>query len=618
MKTWIATIFVIFVFTVLIAWMLTYLHRSRVYEGFVQVRSEQKSVALVKALKQAESFSDGSAQSLAPPASLQQQRKTSVYLETGLITFIGYESDVQYARDNYLIFFQPTQADLQCDFTNVRTPLSCISPLDTISANDNAITIPVSVQAYPPYAVSAPNADADTRVYILGSVYNFLRVSVKARCWAAPSAAPAPSGAPAVKLALPRGDYVTKLIMLLRPTYIRATASGVAASMLYWVQWHMGDGVTYESQGQDNAELELVQVTGYDHTGMIDPVTDLPPIDVVINGGTTLRPIDSAREIDIPIGSTTSLVLYYPKYMMPSPMGLKASGDLNPQQVGTVYASVVTGAFVSLADQNGKIVINVMVPSGHKSIATVTVPAAGNTRFSVPIPSGSPAYVVACAYHNVVTLAVMTPSGTTVSSMQLVTYLNYRPGQVGTVTYGGGAKEINVGKYNSTSIPNYADIALSLGCLPLPPSVPFSGVAAVEKFEGGSPPKLLLKQGESLQPGQSISSASGKYVAIYQLDGQLAVYETDNNVMIWSTGLASTSSGNVTPGSCTLGKDGVLRLTAGGINRSQPMSIPYWVSTTGAAPGADQAPFSLMVVDSPPGQLNIVGKFSATPVWVSQ
>lgn len=729
MKSLITTVIAIFVASVVILWMLTYLHNSRVNEGFSQVNKEQKTIAFMSSLKQAESFADGSAQPLAPPASLQQQRKTNVYLNNGLVTFIGSDKSagIEFVNKNYLIFFQPTQSDLQCDFTNINTPSSCISPLDTISANDAALSIPSSIQSSQPYAVSAPNADLNTRLYVLGSVYNLSRVSVNSHCWAAPYRVPSRSGAPRVLLALPRADYVTRLIFLLRPTYIRASSSGVADSMLYWVEWDFSglDGVTYQSQfqappsvsatGVYNAVLSLVQVTGFDQNGMVDPVTTppLPSIDVVINRGSNIQPIGSdapARVLNISSGSTTSLVLYYPKYSMTSPMGLSATGasrgqSMNQQQVGTVYASVVTGSYASLADRNGNIIISVSVPGGPKSVATVSVPAGGGTTFSVPFPTGSPAYVVASAVHDIVTLAVFTPLGTVVSSMQLVKSLNYYPGAAGTVTYGGGAKGLSVGRYNSTSIPNFADIALTLGSLPLSPSSPSSGIS-VEKFEGGemarASHRTSLTQGESLLPGESIVSPSGAYVAIYQLDGQLAVYETATNVMKWSSGLvtkdpfytkqvvygnngtvscsmycggvdgsswnnelpanwngasclssdnpsakcdktagspiqctcvpngngwnktpassppASTEPIPIIAGKCTLGKDGVLKLIAGGVNQSLPSSTPYWTSTSSSPPGADQSPFALMVVDDPPGRLHIVGKFSATPVWASE
>lgn len=628
-KSWIVAVVLLFAAAMLAGWLLTLVHNSRMNEGFTQVRAEQKSVAFVTSVKQAESFYDGSAP-LAPPASLQQERKTSVYLNNGLITFIGSEnnaSGIQSANANYLIFFHPTQSDLQCDFTNISTPSSCISPLDTLSTNDTAIQVPASIKSAQPYAISAPNADLDTRVYVLGSVYNLSRISIDAHCWGAPYRIPSPTGAPRVFLALPRADYATRLIFLLRPTYIRAASSGVAASMLYWIEWdHTGlDGTTYQSQfdapnGVNNAVLSLVQVAGFDNDGMIDPVVSppLPSFDLVLNGGTSLQPIASegyARQLKIRSGSTTSLVLYYPKYSMPSPMSLQASGQIQMQQVATVYASVITGSFVSLADGNGNVVISVTVPGGRHSVATVTVPAAGGTTFSVPIPTGSPAYVVACAVHDIVTIAVFTPKGTTVSSMQLVTSLNYYPGTAGTLTYGGGAQALTVGNYTSTSVPNFADIALSLGCLPLPPSSPSSGIA-VENFENDTvvAPRSSLKQGEALLPGQTVASQSGAYVAIYQLDGQLAVYETKSNVMVWSSGIGEMP---VTAGKCVLGKDGVLKLFAGGVNRTQASSAPYWSSVMDHPPGPDQAPFALVVADSPPGQIQIIGKFSATPVWAS-
>jgi hypothetical protein len=620
----------IVVVAIAVAWILTIFHNYRLSEGFSQPDREQKSLSFVNSVKQAESFSNGG--SLTPPASVQQQRKTSAYLSNGLATFFSTntDSDINTALSNYHVFFQPTQSDLQCDFTNISTPSSCISPVDTISANDTAIPVPASIRSTSDYAIGAPNASLDTRVFVLGSVYNLSRLSINMHCSATPSTAPSKSGASTVILALPTKDYATRLLMLIRPTYIRASSLGVAASMLYWVDWNAFDGEIYESNksvtpitsanGTWNTLVQLVQVAGFDHNGIVDPIssTPLPTIDVAINGGQRVKPIQDTtplRTLPISTGTTSSIVLYYPKYSMPTPFGPQ-DNNAKTAHVATVYASLVTGAFVTLADSYGKVVLSVSCPGGSTSIATVSVPAAGKTTFSVKIPAGSPAYVVACASHDMVTVAILTPDGTTIATQQLVTPLTYFPGK-GLYTYGGGASEVKVGNYSSTSIPNYAEIALLLGCLPLPPAKPLSGLA-VESFSNSESSRNVLKQGESLLPGESIVSQNGSYAAIYQLDGNLNVYRTSDNAHLWDSAFGTPPSAlpaNSIAGKCTLGSDGVLKLTAGGVNKTLMTSQPYWTSASasGNPPGADQAPFNLIVTDM--GKLQVTGKFSATPVW---
>ena len=627
---WIVAALFIIVVAIGVSWVLTTFHTYRLNEGFSQPDREQKSLSFVNSVKQAESFSNGG--SITPPASVQQQRKTSAYLKNGIATFFSTntDSDVQAALSNYHVFFQPTQSDLQCDFTNISTPSSCISPVDTISTNDTAIPVPASIRSTSDYAIGAPNASLDTRVFVLGSVYNISRISINVHCAATPSSTPSKSGASTVILALPTKDYATRLLMLIRPTYVRAASSGVATSMLYWVDWSALDGEIYESNksvnpssspnGTWNTLIKLVQVAGFDQNGIVDPISataPLPPIDVAINGGRQVAPIQDPtplRTMPISVGTTSSIVLYYPKYSIPTPFGPQ-DPNAKTAHVATLYASIVTGAFATLADAYGNVVISVSCPGGPNGIATVSVPAAGNTTFSVKIPAGSPAYAVACASHDMVTVALVTPNGTTIATQQLVTPLTYFPGKKnGLYTYGGGASEVKVGNYSSTSIPNYAEIALLLECLHLPPAKPLSGVA-VESFTTNNE---VLMQGESLLPGDSIVSQNGAYAAIYQLNGNLGVYRTSDSANIWDSSESGSSLlPNSVAGKCSLGRDGILKLTAGGLTNTLATSQPYWTSASGGSvPGADQAPFNLIVTDM--GKLQVTGKFSATPVWESR
>lgn len=619
-RHWFVAALAIIVAVSLLSWALSTLHENRVSEGFFQPNLEQKLVDFVNSLKQAESFTNGS---LTPPASIQQQRKTSAYLANGIAHFFSTNTvaDIQAAQARYLVFFQPTQSDLQCDFTNIKSPSSCASPLDSISANDVSIPIASSIRSTSDYAVGA-SVSLDTRIFVLGSVYNLSRISINVRCLAAPSSIPSKAGAPSVILALPTKDYTTRLIMLLRPTYIRAASMGAAASMLYWVDWSELDGEIYESEkavppsaspnGTWNTLIRLVQVAGFDN-GVLDPVSR-PAIDVAINGGRRVSPVNntSLRSAQISTGTTSSFVLYYPKYLMPTPFGNDPNS--NPANVATIYATLVTGGFATLADAYGKVVISVSCPAGPNSMVTVSVPAAGKTTFSVRIPPGAPAYVVACASYDVVTVALVTSQGTTVARQQLVKPLEYFPGKA-LYTYGGGSTQVKVGTYSSTSIPNYAEIAILLNCLSISPSQPLSGFTTESFTSSMEIQKNVLNQGESLLPGQSIVSQNGSYSAIYQLNGNLGVYRAGDNVRLWDSSTKASLPSGAVAGKCTLGSDGILRLIAGGTQSL--VNKPYWTSESPerGAPGADQAPFSLRVTDE--GKLHITGRFSASPVWSS-
>jgi hypothetical protein len=153
--------------------------------------------------------------------------------------------------------------------------------------------------------------------------------------------------------------------------------------------------------------------------------------------------------------------------------------------------------------------------------------------------------------------------------------------------------------YDQACVPNLADIAARANCL-------------ADAGDGAQSGQLrtvgtALTVSTPLGPGDRLQSANGGFFAVYQADGVLAVVNAVGHAALWVSGAPLQAPSRA--GSCTIGAyDGIVRLFAAG------SVVPYWTSSAAAAP-ADQAPFQLLLSDA--GALQVVGKFSAEPVWQS-
>jgi len=102
---------------------------------------------------------------------------------------------------------------------------------------------------------------------------------------------------------------------------------------------------------------------------------------------------------------------------------------------------------------------------------------------------------------------------------------------------------------------------------------PFSLMSMVEDV------KNTLDQGNSLTAGQKLVSQNGKYMLIYQTDGNVCIYSTSGGKSVWNSGVTHT------PGKLKLHSDGNLVASDSG-------NIPQW-STNTANKGT--SPFKLVI-----------------------
>ena len=398
--------------------------------------------------------------SMQSPSAPQQSRKTSAYLNQGLAQFFssGSQAVVAAAVANYLVYFQPTASDLTCDFTQ-GIKASCLSLIDTIASVDLTTNFPATYLYDLDQlnsTVVAPAKSVDSNVYVLGSLYAMSKVSIRAHAFVFVS--PKAASNDPVQLALPRGTYATRLLMLLRPLYIRA-----ANSMLYWVDYGAPgtDGMSYDSDaaGAPNAVLSLVPVTD----SSIDQGT--MPIQSVINPTTNASPFSPPRKPPVsaavaPVSrsSFVSLVLYYPRF-------LSANSQLppgTPCQVASVAARVSTTTTVNVADSSGNNVLSIS-RSGALS-DSFAIMANGQGPLQVPA-IGAGIVVVTFSYDTVVA-ACFDTNRTSIRCYRGLPTLGYTPNPEAPCSAAATTDLMQVlPPYTCQSIPNLADIALRSGSL---------------------------------------------------------------------------------------------------------------------------------------------------------
>ena len=601
------------------AWWSSVWHGRRMTEGFSELVRQDAAIAAQKGGNR-EGFFDTP---VITPAALLQKRKTQAYMNTGFGQFFSANtaSDITATTNGYMVSFQPTAADQACDVTTIPSP--CLSPIDAISANDSTLAVPAPYSGVP-YAIQAPSSSTDRNVYILGGTYQLSRTTLNVHA----AVVAGTGGGASASLVMPRSDYATRLLMLMRPLYVRiATRAGLPQSSLYWINWGAAgtDGPSYDSYvGTPNAVLLLVQVT--DMT--IDPTPKSGPLSTIgtavgsyapptsgapptasiasIVGGSAAASSAKPSTLPVPTSVTVPLVCYYPKYASPAPL---APGTPPPLAIASVYASLTSltaGASATLQDGGGANVLRVTA-SGAPNLKLTVTSGSGAAAWTVPVPTGAPAVAIVSLSYDSGVAACVTPTQTSIRTFHLPAPIGYRAPASGTSTSTDIAAVLK--PYGPTTIPNLADVALRVKCLsPAPASS--SGIEGFFAATFTSP----LPAGQSLAPGQSLASAGGGFVAVFQQDGDLVVFNVASQQPVWRSGTRSAT----TPGACTLGADGVLRITAAGTSQ---IASPLWASMPGIAP-PDQAPFTLVLRDGPPGegqpgQLQIVGKYSAGPVWSS-
>jgi hypothetical protein len=565
----------------------------------------------------------GSYPSAANPAAGVQERKTAAYLAVGLAYFFSANTaaDVKAAKAGYHVFFAPTKGDLQCDFTNEGVAQSaCPALIDTVSCTDRTTNIPatyVDLASQVNSISAAEPADAmDCRVSILDSVYSMSKTSVLAHAYVyVPPGQSADGGAP-VMLALPRGSFATRLIMMLRPAFIRC-----GASRLYYVEYGASgtDGMAYDSWDKTagaNAVLQLVPVTDtsidQNRTPIAAIVNPRPtdpfspaPVQVAGAGVTAAA---AARKVAIPRSrARTPLVCYYLSYVGPNPA--VAPGSMTP--VATAYMRASPNTTQEVRDKNGNKILSVSV--GNALSPKLTISVAGQA-FSMPTLDGSGGLATVTAVLDVVIASVSTPERTSVRRFNLpngVAVPSYVPAKGATGCESSADLPALLGVYAKSStnaIPNMADVALRASSLT---------AATLSVTEVARQDSDRLTSEVPLLPGQSLVSASGAFKAVFQFDSNFVVYNTQTGLPVWGTSTATPKSAppnGPKPFRLTIGRtDGVLRAFDDTL-RVNPSAAPFWVSSSTAAP-ADQAPYTAHLSDA--GTLIVKGALGAAPVWAS-
>ncbi|MDX3132902.1 caspase family protein [Streptomyces europaeiscabiei] len=88
---------------------------------------------------------------------------------------------------------------------------------------------------------------------------------------------------------------------------------------------------------------------------------------------------------------------------------------------------------------------------------------------------------------------------------------------------------------------------------PLGPEPRPADESADESASGATSSSDSIPSGQTLATGRALLSRSGTYRLVYQWDGNLVLYQNQNNIPIWDWGTSGTS-----PGRCTMREDGSL------------------------------------------------------------
>jgi hypothetical protein len=265
--------------------------------------------------------------------------------------------------------------------------------------------------------------------------------------------------------------------------------------------------------------------------------------------------------------------------------------------VATAYSRVAPSVSAAAVDAEGKPVLTLSRANATEASVAVTVPGAP----TVLMPAYDGGVVVATCTYNCIVAASVAPGRTAVRRVPFADearVLSYVPGVDASDLSKAAPQDPELSSrlrgYCQACVPNLADVAARTNCL-----VPGGDADNV----GSRPISNTLQGDDFMAPGDKLRSANGAYLAVFQSDGDLAVYRTaGNGIKEWSSGTAKSQP--TAGGRCVVGKrDGIVRLfDVGG-------QAAYWWSTEAAAP-PDQAPYSLVLGDD--GALRVVGKFTST------
>ena len=543
--------------------------------------------------------------SVANPSDAIVERKVAPYAYAGITQFFssGIGSVVQAIVDQRILFFQPTEADILCDFTTTNS--TCSPSIDLITCSESVMPFPanrkVDNMAQLSNTLVEPASSDDCTVFVHDGLYKFSKVAlwVPASAWVQPGQ---PADGPCY-LVMPRKDIVTKLIMLLRPSFIRSNGS-----KLY--------SVAYNNQDDGRPDADWRSYTSWDErpnaTLRLLPVTDnrieapsgqQPLPDLIPAPRDTQRRLPATLDAVVPRADLSSqpLVLYFLKYGEPN-----LTGKGLPSGAATLYQSVDATFDAQAKESGGKTLLRVSREASSSDIK-LAVPGV-NT--SMTIPAIDQGVVVATRTGDTVVAAVFGPSRVAVRRWSVGSWLVYssisdlaqakaqyldmnpdvkRAGMDALVHYnaygknegrkwpgtegsgslpGSGASPSlreKIGVNTATCIPCLADIALrTTGLLE-------TDVTTVDiedqlnsefgdTFDGSIP----------LRPGKYLVSANKRYTAKFQADCNLVVWDTTTNFPIWDSKTRMPSS---TPGRLDLDTEsGVLKMsTAGGAT--------YWQSS---------------------------------------
>ena len=508
-----------------------------------------------------------------------QSRKGAIYAEAFSQFFSsGSAAAIAASVANYLLYFQTTSADVSCDFA--KETGSCRVGVDTLTCIDRSIKIPTDRRSRLDVAsdnVSEVEGNA-CMVYVLGGQYRFASARLRSRLDVVKDSGG--QGGP-LKLVLPRCQYATRLLFLLRPIFVRLDDSA-----LYRVDWAAAgtDGAAFTTaQRTSQVVLQLRRI--------MDPTIDPPALPGVPSRAfaedTVRRASMGTSGLAGPTGSAQTAVTrgpyhtiqcYYLSFLKLNPMVVAGS----PTSVATAYSPVKASINAAVNNSAGAAVLTL-----SKSPTGKTVTARTNGGLTLTVPAHDDGLVVATYSYDLLTLSCVSRSATTVAraSNPGGAPLLYTPAPGAPVT--------------SLCIPNVADLAIGTRHLIDAGDVGSSvGTAGGQTSCGGADDVEgvvtdTLKAGESMRAGERRMSANSKFVLEYQTDCNLVVYAAGSAT--WAT---NTYMPDVAPGRCEMGQnDGIVRLYDGD-------GLLYWESTKQSPPLVG-GPYQLTLTDV--GALEVVG-----------
>lgn len=537
--------------------------------------------------------------SVTNPSAAIIQRKVGPYAFSGLTQFFssGTSSVIQPIIDQSILFFQPTESDILCDFTTTNS--SCEPRIDTITCSDSLTPFPASRKVINMAQLSntlvEPKTSDDCTVFVHDGLYRFSKVAlwVPASAWVPPGQ---PESGPCY-LVLPRRDIVTKLIMLMRPAFIRTKGS-----MLY--------SVAYNTEADNRKDADWISYDSWDDKKktvalMLWPVTDKRienPDNLVTMPKLLPPPKDSQRKVPSTLSAvdprsdlpSQPLVLYYLKYTGPNPTGKNL-----PSGAATIYQSIDASFDVQASGSDGKPVLKA-TRLAAKSDIDIYVPGVA-TKMSIPaIDQG---VLVVTRTGNAVIASAFAPTRVSVRRWTINSWLVYSVSDDNKKPGSGASSALvpKVGMNSVISVPCVADIALRTTGL-LETDVTTVDMESDLNNDFGN----TLDGSKPMRPGKFLVSLDKRYTAKYQADCNLVVWDTATNFPVWDSKSRMPSS---TAGTLDLDPEtGVLTMQTAGGSR-------YWWSTALKNSRKDLGKYVLVLEND--GVLRIRSGYGNIVAWES-